>query len=203
MPVLDWFGGLAGAVVGWGAPGVFVAMVIEGLGLPFPGDAVLAFYGFLAAQGRMHLGGLWLFGTAGYVTGAGMAFWASRRFGARFVHGIGGRLALLSDRGMSRTTRLMGRWGPWILAPGRFLPGVRSVSAYVAGLSGMDWRPFVLYTGIGAGLWCTAWVGAGYWFGEHVDDVLARSRTLLGGAAVVAVAAAAAVWLYRRRAAKG
>ncbi|MCL6517497.1 DedA family protein [Alicyclobacillus sp.] len=198
----QWFGGLAEVVMDWGYAGVYAAMVIEGLGLPFPGDAVLALYGFLAAEGRMQPGGQWLAALAGYMTAAVIAYWVSRRFGTGFVHGLGGRLAMLNERGMMRTTRLIDRWGPWMLVPGRFLPGVRSMSSYVAGLCRMDWRPFLVYTGIGAGLWCGAWLGAGYWFGDHVDDLLAQSRTVFGWAAAVAVAGMAGLWLYRRRMAR-
>ncbi|MBX5436493.1 MAG: DedA family protein [Alicyclobacillaceae bacterium] len=196
--MLEWFGALARALFDLGYPGVFAALVIEGLGLPFPGDAVMALYGFAAAEGRLHLLPVVLCSIAGYVCGALISYAVSRTYGP-WVQERLFTFAMLNRRSMMRTTRLIDRYGAVLLIPGRFLPGVRSVSSYVAGLSQMDLRPFVLYTVIGASLWCSAWVGLGYWLGENAQWVMIHIRSALTWLTGAAALAAAVIWWFRRR----
>ncbi|QQE78610.1 DedA family protein [Alicyclobacillus sp. SO9] len=196
--MLDWFGHLAESVLAIGYPGILIALVVEGLGLPFPGDAVMAFYGIAAAKGNFPFLGVLIVSIIGYMIGAIAAFYLSRQFGSRLLDRIA-QMPLLNQRSMRRTTDLMDRYGPLLLIPGRFLPGVRSVSSYVAGALNMDLQPFLVYTGVGVSLWCAAWVAVGYWFGENLDTVLhfaQHSLAYLTGAGLLAVFV---VWLWKRQ----
>jgi len=47
----------------------------------------------------------------------------------------------------------------------RFLPVVRTLGPFVAGIAEMEFRRLVLFAAIAAGLWVTIFCGAGYWFG--------------------------------------
>ncbi|GGJ04119.1 alkaline phosphatase [Alicyclobacillus cellulosilyticus] len=194
----DWLGWMAEALISLGLGGVFVALVIEGLGLPFPGDAVMVFYGFEAARGQLSLPGVLAACLAGYLTGTCLAYGVSRRFGRPLGERLQ-RFILLDARSMTRAERLLDRYGAALLVPGRFLPGVRSASSYVAGLCGMSLRPFLAYTALGAWLWCGAWVFAGYWLGDHAAAVLKFSQTWLAYLTGIALVAATALWLLLRR----
>jgi membrane protein DedA with SNARE-associated domain len=196
--LLQWFGTLADSVLTLGLVGVYLALLIEGLGLPFPGDAALAFYGFAAAEGRFHLGAVWLFGTLGYITGALIVYGLSLRYGAAWLDRFA-NVPLFNARSMMRTTRLIDRYGPLLLVPGRFLPGVRSVSSYVAGLTRMDFRMFLIYTGIGVTLWCFAWIGLGYWFGDHMKVVIQLIQSWLTYATGAVLLIGGSIWMYRRK----
>ncbi|MCL6548794.1 MAG: DedA family protein [Alicyclobacillus sp.] len=197
--MLEWFAGLARALFDLGYPGVFAALVVEVLGLPFPGDAVMALYGFAAAEGRLQLVPVIACSVAGYLCGSLLSYSLSRRWGP-WVERRLARAVLLSPRSMTRTTLLIDRYGAVLLIPGRFLPGVRSVSSYVAGLMQMEARPFVAYTVIGASLWCSAWVCLGFWLGENVHLVMVHIRSGLAYLTAAAALAAAGVWLYLRKA---
>lgn len=196
--MLEWFGALARAVISLGYPGVCIGLIIEGLGLPFPGDALLAFYGFAAAEGQFHVVGVVIGGIAGYITGAVAVYGLSRLYGERLRRRLE-RWPLFNQRSMMRATRLIDRYGPLLLLPGRFLPGVRSVSSYVAGIGGMALRPFLIYTVIGASIWCTTWVLVGYWFGEHMGAVVQVMQSSLAYILGIAMITVATVWLIRRR----
>jgi len=196
--MLHWFGTIADELLSWGYLGVFAALVIEGLGLPFPGDAVMAFYGFAAAHGQAHAGGVIGFSIVGYMAGTVFAYRVSHQYGAGLFDRIGSRF-LLDHRSMTRASRLIDQYGPWLLIPGRFLPGVRSVSSYVAGASHMEFQPFLVYTGIGASLWCATWVGLGYWFGENMDVVLHAVQSSLAYVTGAGLVLLLALWAYRRR----
>jgi MYXO-CTERM domain-containing protein len=196
--LLQWLGSLVDGVFRIGYPGIVVALIIEGLGLPFPGDVVLAFYGIAAAQENFRLDGVILCGLVGYMLGSIVAFLVSRRYGTRLLSQLT-ETRWFNPGSMRRTVRLIDRYGPLLLIPGRFLPGVRSVSPYVAGMGGMNLEPFLLYTGIGAALWCTAWVSVGYWFGEHLDWILHVAQSSLAYVTGVVLVLLLAFWLWRRR----
>ena len=104
---------------------------------------------------------------------------------------------------MNRTTALMERFGPWLLIPGRFLPGVRSVSSYVAGLGEMEFRSFLVYTMVGAILWCGTWVSVGYWFGEHLDTILHMAQSTLTWVTGAGIACLLLIWIWRRQLLRG
>jgi membrane protein DedA with SNARE-associated domain len=197
--LFDWFGWMADSVLSLGYVGVFLALVLEGLGLPFPGDVAMAFYGFAAARGDVHLGAVMGCSLVGYMTGSTIAYTVSRKFGGHWLDTMSHRM-LLNQRSIMSTSGLIRRYGAWLLIPGRFLPGVRSVSSYVAGISRMDFQAFLLYTGIGAALWCAGWVALGFWCGEHLTAVLHGVQSSLAYVlAGVLVALVGFLW-YRRKA---
>lgn len=196
--MLEWFGSFADSILTLGRVGIYIALLIEGLGLPFPGDAALAFYGFAAAEGRFRLGTVLLFGVLGYLTGTLIVYGLSLRYGAAWLERVA-TLPLFNTRSMMRTTRLIDRYGPLLLVPGRFLPGVRSVSSYVAGLTRMDFGVFLLYTGIGVTLWCATWIGLGYWFGDNMKIIIQLVQSWLAYATGAALLIGVSVWVYRRK----
>jgi membrane protein DedA with SNARE-associated domain len=167
----EWFGNLTDIVLSLGYIGVYLALVVEGLGLPFPGDAVMGLYGVAAARGLFHPFPVGIVATLGYLTGSLLGYGLAKSYGAPWL----GRIThwTLFHRGsMLRTTDMMDRYGPLLLVPGRFLPGIRSVSSYAAGLMGMAFGRFVIYTGMGIVLWVALWLSLGYWFGEHLQAIL-------------------------------
>lgn len=198
--MVDWFGSVAQGMFNLGYPGIVIALVIEGLGLPFPGDAVMVVYGFAAGEGRFRLPGVILCAIIGYLIGSIAGYAGSYLYGPQ-LGGWVNRLPWFNQRRMMRTTRLVDRYGALLLVPGRFIPGMRSVSAYVAGFSRMDPRPYLGYTVIGTILWCSAWAGAGYVFGENAEAMLHALQTSFAWVAGVCVLIVIAIWIIRRQSA--
>ncbi|MDQ0190065.1 DedA family protein [Alicyclobacillus cycloheptanicus] len=191
------FGALARDIFALGYPGIALALIIEGLGLPFPGDAVMVLYGYAAAEGHFALPGVILCSIAGYLMGTSVAYWTSYYYGPELGRLVD-RLPVFNKRSMMRTTRLIDKYGAFLLIPGRFVPGIRSVTSYVAGFSRMDLRLFLLYTGISACLWCSTWVAAGYWFGENATLMMHTLQSYF--AYIVGIGALVGLiwWLARR-----
>jgi membrane protein DedA with SNARE-associated domain len=196
--MLQWFASFTTFVFNVGYPGVVLALIIEGLGLPFPGDACMAFYGIAAANGNFGFWGVFVCSIIGYTIGTSVAYGVARRWGSGWL--ASKRTSrLISMRSMRRTTHLMDRFGPFLLIPGRFLPGVRSVSSYVAGLGNMAFRDFVLYTMVSAVLWCGTWVSIGYWFGEHLDIIMRMAQHTLAWITGALVISLFFYWLWHRQ----
>jgi membrane-associated protein len=67
---------------------------------------------------------------------------------------------------MERTRAFFHRYGPSTITIGRFVPIVRSVAPFVAGVSEMDARQFFIYNIVGGILWACSLLLAGHWLGS-------------------------------------
>jgi membrane protein DedA with SNARE-associated domain len=198
-----WFGGAAQSLLYFGYLGVLVALFIEGLGLPFPGDAFLVFYGFgctiyASHQGNLHFLPMLCFSILGYTLGTTVAYLVARCYGTRLFATLSQKAWFPWSR-MEKTLALMNKYGSWLLIPGRFLPGIRTFSSYAAGLSRMPFRNFLLYTLVSAVLWCSFWAGLGYWFGENIREVFQTLQTYLFYVSLGVAVCGLIVLLIRKR----
>jgi membrane protein DedA with SNARE-associated domain len=181
-----------------GYPGMGVAMLLEGLGVPFPGDAVMAFYGYMIAGGHFSYLQAVIWCTSGCWLGSLAAFFIGRNYGTYFLLQYG-RYLLLKPKHIRFTEQLSERYGVWVLIVGRFLPGVRTLSSYFAGIGGMTWSTFILMSLLGFVMWCSVWIGLGFWLGEYAEALIARLNTALLVLALTAAAGTVGWFGFRRR----
>jgi membrane-associated protein len=85
------------------------------------------------------------------------------------------------------------RHGGLAIVLARFLPVVRTLAPFMAGVARMELHKLMTYAAIASALWVTIFLGAGYWFGtvEWVHDYLA-----LGLAVAVALSAVPGLIIY-------
>jgi membrane protein DedA with SNARE-associated domain len=112
----------------------------------------------------------------------------------------------LTPERLARVHSWFERRGRWTLLVGYFIPGVRHLTGYVAGVSELAFRDFALFAYTGAFCWAVAFITLGYVLGEQwnrVMDSLHQTKLLT---IAVAIAAAMAIVIFeyfrRRRTAK-
>jgi len=168
------------------------------LGLILPGELALLLGGVLASQGRVPLAAALAVGTAGAVAGDSAGYWIGRRWGPRLLASRLGRR--VGPARLHRVESLLLAGGGRALVVGRCTAGARVVLPGLAGMLGLRYRSFALWTGVAATLWAVAHVLAGYAAGagwRHAQLLTGRAGLVLG----LAVAAGLAVaWLRRRSA---
>jgi membrane-associated protein len=186
---------------GWAALAcLFLLPALEApafLGLVLPGEVALVLGGVLAAQDRIPLAAALAVGTAGALAGDTAGYWVGRRWGPRLLATRLGRRVGPARLHRVESLLLRGRGGP--LFVGRCTAGVRVVLPGLAGMLGLPYRVFAVWTGVAATLWSVAHVLLGYAAGaswRHVDQLTGR----VGGMAVALAVAVALVvtWLVRR-----
>jgi membrane-associated protein len=185
---------------GWAALAlVFTLPALEApafIGLVLPGELALLLGGVLAHQGRIPLAGALAVGVAGALAGDSAGYWIGRRWGPGLLtSGLGRRV---SPARLQRVEPLLLRGGGWALVVGRCTAGARVVLPGLAGMLGLRYRTFALWTGAAATLWAVAHVLLGYLAGagwRHVHHLTGRVGLLLAGAVVVSLAVA---WLIHR-----
>lgn len=189
---------IAQAILALGYPGILIALLIEGVGIPFPGDAFLVLYGFAAANGKMYFPLVWLIATIGYFAGTTCAFLLARQVGDRLLDKLY-RFNFVNTDGVRNATSMMSRYSLFLLAPGRLLPGVRAIASYAAGVSQVDLSRFLAYTCIGSAMWTLLWLSLGYWFGENMNLIIRTAQTSLGYISLGMLACLLGYWLIRKK----
>jgi hypothetical protein len=101
-----------------------------------------------------------------------------------------------------QTTRgSLDKRGPQTLLYSKFVPGLNTVAAPIAGMSRVPYGRFLAFDIAGTIVWACSSLLVGFLFSNQVDAILTRSRQLGQMVGVLAVAAIAAwiVWKYIQR----
>lgn len=184
-------------VQSYGLAAVFLLMLVESCGIPFPSEVIMPVAGVLAAAGHLPLGGAIVVGAAGNLAGSLLAYGLAARFGEPLLLGPGRRV------GISRAhLRLAQRWfdrrGRLAVLIGRDLPVVRTYISFPAGLARVPLGWFTGLTFVGALPWC-AWLAAtGYALGtsyERVSGPVSKAAVVIAVLVLVALAG----WFVRGR----
>jgi membrane protein DedA with SNARE-associated domain len=193
---------------GMGYPGIIALMAVESSIVPLPSELVMPPAGYLAAKGEMSLAVAVACGVLGSVLGAlanyGLARWLGRAFFLRL-----GKYVFITEKGLDRSERYFAAHGEISTFLGRMLPVVRHLISIPAGIARMRLGRFVLFTGLGALVWCSILTGIGWFIGSREDvilEVLNREAQRYAGRAILvllpilAVITAGYIWWQRRRA---
>ena len=88
---------------------------------------------------------------------------------------------------MAKAHEFYERHGGMAIVLSRFLPIVRTLAPFVAGVAQMEFHRLLLFAAIASALWVTVFMGAGYWFGTAawVQDYLAIALAVIAAASAL------------------
>jgi membrane protein DedA with SNARE-associated domain len=181
---------------------LFAVVLLEQLALPLPVVPFFLAAGALAGLDQLAFPPLVL--AALLACALSDAFWfeLGRRRGGEVLRLLC-RLSLEPDSCVRRTEDTFARRGPKTLLVSKFLPGLNTVAAPMAGMIGMGRLSFHGLAGAGALLWASAWMSIGWIFRHQLDRVVAythQAGVRLGLVMAVAFLAWLAFkWEQRRR----
>jgi membrane protein DedA with SNARE-associated domain len=191
-----------GTVTSWlsafGAPALFALLALGVIGLPLPDEALLALAGVLIGQGRLHLVTAVMAAIGGTMTGITVSYSLGRFAGLPLLLRYGSRLRV-DTAIMTRVGLWFERAGKWLLVGGYFIPGVRHITAIVAGASKLSARTFMLFAYAGAALWACCFLTLGYVVGDRWRGWVGNLHHHLLIACLVVVAGLVFCTLWRRR----
>jgi membrane protein DedA with SNARE-associated domain len=104
-------------------------------------------------------------GLAGILIGDSIIFRAGQTYGERLLETRLGRH--ISGERVQRTIHLFEKHGPKFIMVARFVPGLRAVTYFVAGTTGVPYWKFITYDGIAACVSAPAWVYLGWYARKH------------------------------------
>jgi membrane protein DedA with SNARE-associated domain len=198
MGIIEWAIELIKQLIQLGGyGGIVLLMALESMCLPIPSEIVLPFGGWLAFDGKMDWILVSLAGTAGCIIGSVIAYWIGMKGGRAFVCRYG-KYVFLNEGHLDSTEKWFNKYGPPMIFLTRVMPIVRTFISLPAGMARMDFKKFVILTGIGSAIWCFALTYVGYALGANWQTIQVwfnQADILI----VVFFAALLAWWFIRRR----
>lgn len=199
-------GNLEHAIVGlvdhYGYAGLFVALVLGNIGAPIGSEIVLPTAGGLTVTG--HLSNIYLtviVAVLGELVGNSIAYGIGRFGGIPLLEKYGKYVHVTHER-LQIVHRFFDRWGTFAVFICRFLPFIRGIVGFPAGIAQMNLLMFYVWTFAGSTLFCALLIMAGYSAGDHLDVImpLVKRSGLILLAAVVVIVAAIVLFMRRGRA---
>ncbi|HEV8596369.1 MAG TPA: DedA family protein [Candidatus Dormibacteraeota bacterium] len=190
---------LSNIVATYGLVAVFVLMVAESCGIPFPSEVVMPTGGLLAATGHIQEGlvAVIVAGALANLVGSLIAYGVAARFGEPLLLGPG-RYVGIRRHHLELADGWFTRWGLLAVFIGRVLPVIRTYISFPAGLARIDVPKFSVLTFIGALPWCAALALVGYVLGRNYERISGPVEKIAIVIAVL-VAVGVVVWYVRGR----
>lgn len=164
---------------------------LENLIPPMPGDVIVAFGGYLAAEGTVSFMLLFVVTVVASVVGFMNMYWFGKKWGSRIEENPKSHFLLkfIDYKYFQKGKKWMNKWGQWVVFGNRFLAGTRSVISLTTGMSGLRVSYTVINSFLSSILWNALLLGAG-WYVQDNWEIIGRylsnyGKLILGGIIVV------------------
>lgn len=143
---------------------IALAVFLNNLGLPIPGDMTVLGGGFLAQKGTLALWAVVATGTGACFLGGNVAYWLGRRYGDRLLSKI--TWLHVAPHRVRQMEHFFERYGDKAVFFARFIALLHPVTGFLAGMGKTPSRPFLFYNFAGAAGYTTLYSFAGFYFGQ-------------------------------------
>jgi len=179
----------------YGYASVFVLMLLESASLPVPSEVVLPLASYFVRAGTLSFWPVVVVSTVASLAGALLDYYLAKWLGRPFVMGLL-RLFRLHRNSLDRAEAWFDLSAQWTVFAARFVPGLRTVISFPAGLFEMKITRYVLMTVVGCLAWSAILVYAGFLAGSVSASTFSTSSTVIDGLSALAAAMSAAYILY-------
>ncbi|HKK45172.1 MAG TPA: DedA family protein [Balneolaceae bacterium] len=182
----------------------FLIAYTENIVPPIPGDLLVAFGGYLAAESVIGFVPVLLLTTIASVIGFMSMYWIGHRWGAQIEENPK-RLWLLRFiplKYLHKVRHWMQRWGLRVVLANRFLAGTRSVISITAGLGHTKISSTIICSFISSILWNTILLGFGWVVHENwrlIGKYLSIYGKIILGALALVIIIKGVTYYFRKR----
>jgi membrane-associated protein len=165
---------------------------------PFlPGDSILFISGTVVAAAGLNVHVLVVLLVAAAIFGDSLNYAIGRYIGPKVFQRPDSRW--FRQEHLRRTQAFYDKYGGVTIIIGRFVPIIRTFAPFLAGVAGMPYRRFLCFNVVGAVLWITSLVYAGYLFG-NIPWVKENLTFIVIGIVAVSLIPAVSTFVRERRA---
>ena len=179
-----------------GYPVLGLLVGLESAGIPLPGETALIAGSALAKNGGLEIGVVIAVAAAAAIIGDSAGYAVSRRYGRRLLTRPGRTQARRMDV-LTRGEAFFDRHGPKAVFFGRWITGLRVWASWLAGITHMPYRQFLMWNALGGITWAITIGVLGYIVGTAAERVVERAG--LGAAILIGVLAIAALIYFHVR----
>jgi len=197
LAILDVFGFALSLTAGY--LGIFILMVMESATLPVPSEVVLPLAGYWVYKGQIEFWPAVVVASLGSLVGTSIDFGIGYYLGRQAILRYG-RWIRLNEHHLERGETWFTKYGNPAVLLARFVPLVRTVIAFPAGISRMSFGKFLAFSAIGIFVWDAILIYLGEIAGQNRDLII---NSLQSAFVLVEVAAAGillvALYLFSKR----
>jgi membrane protein DedA with SNARE-associated domain len=154
----------------YGYIALFILLALGILGVPVPDETLIAAFGGMVAQGHFHFASALVVTFTGSMTGMMISYTIGRKVGKPLLDRYGKWVRLTPNR-LKSAEAWFNRYGSWSIIFGYFVPGLRHLSAYMAGISKLPLGRYLIYAASGALVFCTTFLLIGHAVGYHWNKI--------------------------------
>ncbi|RKP58184.1 DedA family protein [Cohnella endophytica] len=196
--IIDWVSNTAVHLIETlGIWGIFIGMVLESACIPIPSEVIMLCGGGAVANGTMSFAEVVAAGVVGNVIGSIIAYYIGLRGGKVLLERYG-KYVLFRASHLEQSQRWFDRFGESTVFFTRNLPFIRTFISLPAGIAGMNFRKFVIFTTLGCIPWNIALTYAGFKIGTNTSTV-ERYLHPVSYAIAAIVCVMLVIWLVRKR----
>ncbi|MBS1716715.1 MAG: DedA family protein [Armatimonadetes bacterium] len=181
-----------------GYPGIIFLTALSCCNIPIPSEVVSIFSGILAQENQLNFHAAALTATLGCLVGSAASYKLGSALGPQGLQKYG-RYLLMRPAEIAHAEVWFNKYGLNLTLWGRFVPFVRSVVSFPAGIYRADFKRFMVYAFLGSLPWCYAWTAVGFFLGSRWKEVEKYGK-IVDGLVLLVLVALIARWLLKRRA---
>lgn len=154
--------------------GIFLMLTFENIFPPIPSEVILPFGGFMTTTTSLTIPGVIIAATAGSLLGAVILYYIYRLLDVSRLEKLverWGYLIRVTKKDIHKADAWFDKYGYWTVLFCRMVPLVRSLISIPAGMSGMKFGVFMIFTTIGTLGWNLLLVLIGAALGESWEDI--------------------------------
>ncbi len=167
----------------WIYVALFSFSFIENVFPPTPSDLIIVVGGSLIATHSIHFIPTLVLTTAGSVIGFMVIFFVGSQLDKKLVRA--GKVKFISVEALDKLEHWFLKYGYAIILGNRFLPGIRSLISFFAGLSELDIKRTTILALISSFTWNAAIIYIGIVFGKNVHQVDKLLSTYSNGVIII------------------
>ncbi len=179
-----------------GYPVLGLLVGLESAGIPLPGETALIAAAALAKHGGLEIEIVIAVAAAAAIIGDSLGYAVSRRYGRRLLTRPGRTQARRMDV-LARGEAFFDRHGPKAVFFGRWITGLRVWASWLAGITHMPYRQFLMWNALGGITWAITVGIVGYLVGTAAEEIVEKAG--LGAAILVAVVVVGALVFFHVR----
>ena len=182
----------------YGYAAIFVIIALENVGLLVPGETILISSAiFAATTHELNIVAI-VITAAAAAFGGSVAGCAIGRYGERHLLQTYGSYLHIDERDLRLGRYLFARYGGRVVFVARFVAFLRALAGLLAGINRMEWKRFMLFSGLGAAAWASTFGFGAYALGREVEALSVRAGVLIALSVIVAAIAGFRFILHNR-----
>ncbi|HEY5587212.1 MAG TPA: VTT domain-containing protein [Ruminiclostridium sp.] len=175
---------------------LFVALTLELIAFPTPGETLMTYCGFLVFQGRLSWVMSIFVAALGVITGITISYFIGRKLGTPFIKKYGSFIHMGPDK-LDRISNWFEKYGNGLLVVAYFIPGVRHVTGYFSGITNIPFKRFAINAYIGAFLWTATFISLGKVLGSNWEKFHGSIKKYLIIGGIIVGVILIFIYLYR------